>query len=169
MPSDLTYGTDADQHAEGDLERTKEEETDSWLIRGDYVVRIHRQPRIHMFAPADSIDPPPIPLDRIDVIRTTVTDLETVDEKVVEYCWTGKSSNDHRRLSARWIGETRFDTVPEGCEPGYYMVGGRPTRRQASKRPDNIWPEIWNSMSRKQKERAIENWERNGRRLTRQE
>ena len=37
-----------------------------------------------MFIPTDSIDPPPIPLDRIDVIRITATDLETVDEKVIE-------------------------------------------------------------------------------------
>ena len=40
------------------------------------------------------------------------------------------------------------------------MVGGRVTRRQASKRPDDIWPEIWNTMSRKQRERALENWEK---------
>ena len=39
------------------------------------------------------------------------------------------------------------------------MVGGRVTRRQASKRPDDIWPEIWNTMSRQQRERALENWE----------
>ena len=40
------------------------------------------------------------------------------------------------------------------------MVGGRITRRQASERPDDIWPEIRNTMSRKQRERALGSWEK---------
>ena len=155
LPRDLTFEVDAEAPAAGDRERAMDSEPDSWEVRGDYVVRIHRNPHIHLFIPSDSIDPPLIPIDRIDVVRVTSTDLETVDERMVEDCWTGRSSDDHRRLSARWTGEARFEVTPEDCGPGYHMVGGRVTRRQASKMPDDIWPAIWNTMSRTRRERAL--------------
>ena len=113
MPRDLSFETDVVDPAAGDRERAKGDEPDSLEFRGDYVVRVHRNPRIHLFIPTDSIDLPPVPLDRIDVIRVTSTDLETVDEIVVEDSWAGSSSDDHRRLSARWVGETLFEITPE--------------------------------------------------------
>ena len=92
-------------------------------------------------------------------MRVTTTDSDNVDEMRIEDAWDGKSPNDHRPLSCRWVGETRFERIPEGAAPGYYFVGGRETRRQASKRPDDIWPEMWSTMSRTQKGRAVEAWE----------
>ena len=92
-------------------------------------------------------------------MRVTTTDSDNVDKIKIEDVWDGKSPNDHRPLSCRWVGETRFERIPDGVAPGQYWVEGRVTRRQASKRPDDIWPEIWSSMSRKQKERAVETWE----------
>ena len=92
-------------------------------------------------------------------MRVTTTDSDNVDEVRIEDVWDGKSPSDHRPLSCRWTGETRFERIPENAKPGYYFVGGRETRRQDTKRPDNIWPELWTGMSRKQKERALEAWE----------
>ena len=132
---------------------------DEWSIRGDYIVRVHHVPRIALFVPTEAVDPPSIPLDSIDVMRVTTTGSDNVDEMKIEDVWDGKSPNDHRPLSCRWVGETRFERVRDGAAPGHYFVGGRETRRQTSKRPDNVWPEIWSAMPRKQKERAVETWE----------
>ena len=92
-------------------------------------------------------------------MRVTTTDSDNVDEMNIKDVWDGISPNVHRPLSCRWTGEMRFKRSPDGAAPGHYFVGGCQTRRQASKRPDNVWPELWSAMSRKQKERAVEQWE----------
>ena len=48
----------------------------------------------------------------------------------------------------------RFHTIHfiEGKpQDGYMWSGGRGTKRQATSRPDHLWPEIWRSLSRKSK------------------
>ena len=93
-------------------------------------------------------------------MRVTTTDSDNVDEITIEDCWGGKGPTDHRPLSTRWVGETRFERIPEDAAPGKYFVNGRETRKQQTRRPDNMWPEMWSAMSRKQQERAIEDWKK---------
>ena len=109
-----------------------------------------------MFAPDRCHDPPPIPLEHIDVTRTTKTNLENQDEKAIEDVWDG-SDADVRQLSDWWVGETVFHRYFR--EPkGYRVVQGRLTRIQNTTRPPSIWPEVSNAMSRKQRDIAITNW-----------
>ena len=84
---------------------------DEWVVQGDYLIRVHKFPRMCLFTPLEAEDPPPVPIDKIDVMRTTRTDIENIDEQVIEDCWDGKSDTDHRPLSAAWIGETQFEII----------------------------------------------------------
>ncbi len=52
-------------------------------------------------------DPMPIPVEHVEVCRTTVTYLETADEKQIDDIWDGTVGTRHA-LSDMWIGETRF-------------------------------------------------------------
>ena len=113
-----------------------------------------------MFAPDWCPDPPPIPLNHIDVTRITKTDLENQDEKSIEDVWDG-GIGDVRKLREWWVGETVFHRFLR--EPkGYRVVQGRLTRIQKTTRPPSIWPEVWNAMSRKQRDIAITNWKKCG-------
>ena len=62
---------------------------DTWEKRGSMLVRTHHVPRRAMFIPGDALDPPPVPLEDIDVTRTTTTDSECVDEKRIVDVWGG--------------------------------------------------------------------------------
>ena len=84
---------------------------DSWIIRGDYVVRKHVVPRQELFAPYDADDAPPVPLADIDCYRWTVTDSEFANEKDITDSWD-YGTGDHRKLSTPWTGETRFLRPP---------------------------------------------------------
>ena len=90
----------------------------SGLCEGSYIVRVHNAPRIALFTPKEVVCPPPIPIDRIDVMRVTTTDSDNVDEMRIEDVWDGKSPSVHCPLSCRWTGETRFERIPEGAPPG---------------------------------------------------
>ena len=88
-------------NAEGDLSLSTPEspnEQDRWVVKGDYLIRIHKTPRKILFVPSEAKDPPPIPVSEIDVVRVTTTDLENHDEKRIEYFWDGSSPEDHRQL-----------------------------------------------------------------------
>ena len=65
---------------------------DEWSVRGDYVARVHHMPRVALLVPTEAVDPPHVPLDRIDVMRVTTTDSDNVDELSIEDVWGGKLS-----------------------------------------------------------------------------
>ena len=71
--------------------------TDSWLLSGDLVIRIHRQARETLFDPRDVETP--IPLKYLDVMRKTETDLIEKSEATIEDLWTDKP---RKVLSSAW-------------------------------------------------------------------
>ena len=56
-----------------------------------------------------------------------------------------------RGLSDSWTGFTQVTLLKEKPPDGYMWSGERLTKRQATSRPDHLWPEIWRSMSRNSK------------------
>ena len=80
---------------------------DYWDLRPLTLVRVHNRRRKAMFAPDRCNDPPPTPLNHIDVTRITKMELEIQGEKSIEDLWDG-SSGDVRNLSDWWVGETVF-------------------------------------------------------------
>ena len=113
------------------------------------IVRIHNVPRRALFDVTTCDDPPPVPLNHIDVKRHTLTSLDTADEKEIHDFADGTLAC-RRDLSDQWIGETRYLKLWRTPD-GYDMIDGRMTRLQATTRPPDIWPEMWQAMSKKQK------------------
>jgi hypothetical protein len=134
-------------------------ETDKWEVRGDLLVRVHKQPRHRLFVPLDADDPCPWPLHDIDVFRDTVAhlDLDDINQSFLDIWGTDNETIDRRDLGQPWTGETKFYKYVAQSE-GWCDVAGRRTRRQKTNRPPHIWPELWHTMSQKERKDAIERW-----------
>jgi hypothetical protein len=126
---------------------------DSWSFNGDVLVIHHVKPRSKLFIPTD--DNCPLPLKYLDVMRQTYTDLETKVESSIEDVWT---DDGDKILSNPWTGRTVFYPLKPPAPAGYIWIEGRLTKVQQTTRPDNVWPEVWQAMSKKQKLEAIEKW-----------
>ena len=63
----------------------------------------------------------PIPLEHIDLTRSTHTDLDVMQEKRVDDCWKFDSN---RSLSDSWKGFTKFTLLREKPPKGYMWSGG---------------------------------------------
>ena len=122
------------------------------------IVRIHNRQRRAMLDVTTCGDPPPVPMNCIDVKRRTITSLDTADEKDIHDFADGAIAC-RRDLSEPWVGETRYCKLWK-TPPGYDMIDGRMTRLQITNRPPHIWPEIWQGMSKKSRSSAIAEWAR---------
>ena len=92
----------------------------------------------------------------LDVQRTTETDLDDLSESQIEDYWT---SSENRELYSPWTGQTSFELLRPRPPVGYSYVGGRLTKTQETTRPANVWLEIWRTLSKKQKGKAIKDWQ----------
>ena len=82
----VEQGSDADNENSDDGVIVAE---DSWEFNGSALTRHHRRPRRELFSPSLCDFPPPVPIDQIDVIRLTLTYIDTLDEKRIDDCWDG--------------------------------------------------------------------------------
>ena len=136
-------------------------EPDYWIVVGNSVTRVHRTPRKALYVPHPD-DGCPVDLKYVDVMRHTTTDLDTVGEKDIEDVWVPHGNviegiNAERSLSDTWTGRTSFELLMPNPGDNHYWIHGRKTRRQAnSSKPDHLWPETWNTMSKPQRRREIE-------------
>ena len=80
-----------------------EARADFWSIQGDFIYRHHNKPRVQLYVPKKETFP--IPLEHIDLTRSTHTDLYVMQEKRVDDCWDVDSN---RSLSDSWKGFTKF-------------------------------------------------------------
>ena len=78
------------------------------------MIRHHRQPRINLYVPTAAECP--VPLEFLDVMRTTHTDLEDRVEARIADIWT---QDGERSLSAEWTGKTSFDILRPEPPTGY--------------------------------------------------
>ena len=137
-------------------EDQKKYDPDYWSVTADVIMRHHRTPRTKLFMPSAVGDCPP-PLKYIDVMRLTLTNLDTLPEKDIEDIWYDK---DPVEMSSKWIGSTTFNILRPEPRDGYTWVEGRETKFQTTTRPPNIRPEDWSDrMSKKQtkSDRRFEN------------
>ena len=118
---------------------------DFWSMSRNFVYRHHVEPRVNLYSPKESF---PIPLKYIDVSRTTHTNLDVVQESRIDDCWNIDGS---RELSDSWTGFTQCTLLDEKPPDGYMWSGERLTKRQATSRPDHLWPESWTKLGRNAK------------------
>ena len=97
----------------------------------------------------------PIPLKYIDVTRNTHTSLDVLLEKNIEDYW---NVDGERELSDAWTGFTIFIFLNERPPDGYTWSGERFTSKQATSRPDNVWPDMWKHMSDAAKKKVKQRW-----------
>ena len=86
-----------------EVENPLEAPEDAWLISDYSVIRIHKIPRVDLFKPDEATFP--IPVQYLDVMRRTETDLADEPEAKIEDFWTEAGT---RSLSDPWTGRTIF-------------------------------------------------------------
>ena len=78
-----------------------------------------------------------------------------MQESRIDDYWNIDGSRD---LSDSWTGFTQFTLLSEKPPEGYMWSGERLTKRQATSRPDHLWPELWRGMSKNAKLREKHKW-----------
>ena len=107
-------------------------------MSGNFIYRHHDEPRVKLYSSREESFP--IPLKYIDVSRTTQTNLDVMQEGGIDDYWNIDLSRD---VSDSWTGFTQFTSLEEKPPDGYMWSGERLTKRQATSRPDHLWPELW--------------------------
>ena len=126
---------------------------DFWSMSGNFKYRHHVDPRVKLYSPREESFP--IPLKYIDVSRTTQTNLDVMQESRIDDFWIIDRSRD---LSDSWTGFTQFTLLDEKPPDGYLWSGERLRKRQATSRPDHLWPELWTKLGRTAKLRERQKW-----------
>ena len=104
---------------------------------GDFIHHHQFEPRVKLHTPSEETFP--IPLKYIDCTRATHTTLDELQETRVDDYWNIDGSRD---LSDSWTGFTQFTVLGEKPPEGYMWSGERLTKRQATSKPDHLWPEL---------------------------
>ena len=97
----------------------------------------------------------PIPLKYIDVSRTTHTNLDVMQESRIDDYWNVDGSRD---LFDYWRGFTQITLLSEKPPEWHMWSGDRLTKRQATSRPDHLWPELWIKLGRNAKMKEKRKW-----------
>ena len=71
-----------------------------------------------------------------------------MQESRIDDYWNIDGSRD---LSDSWTDFTQFTLLDEKPPDGYLWSEVRVTKRQATSRPDHLWPELWTKMGRNAK------------------
>ena len=93
---------------------------DFWSMSGNFIYRHHVEPRFKLYSPREESFP--IPLKYIDVSRTTHTNLDVKQEKLIDDYWNIDGSRD---FSDPWTGFTQFTLLEEKPPDGYMWSGWR--------------------------------------------
>ena len=88
--------------------------------------------------------PCPVPWKYIDVTRDTQCIIGKMLQRSIDEYWNVDWNRD---LSDAWTGFSRFTILDEAPPDGFSWSEVRLTRKQATSRPDSLWPEMWKDMS----------------------
>ena len=91
---------------------------DDWVVQDDKVVRVHATPRHFLFDPRSC--PFPVPLDYVDVLRYTDSNVKGHHNHVD--CWWTDPEGDQGTsecIPGPWIGKTTFHLRLPAPKPGW--------------------------------------------------
>ena len=124
-----------------------------WFMSGNFTYRHHVEPRVKLHSPREESFP--VPLKYIDFSRTTHTNLDVMQESRVDDYWNVDGSRD---LSDSWTGFTQITLLKKKPPEVYMWSGERLTKRQATSRPDHLWPELWIKLGRNAELKEKHKW-----------
>ena len=87
---------------------------DFWSMSGNFIYHHHVDPRVKLYSPREESFL--IPLQYIDVSRTTNTNLDVMQERRIDDYWNIDGSRD---LSCSWTGFTQCTFLEEKPPDGY--------------------------------------------------
>ena len=122
-------------------------------MSGNFTYRHHVEPRVKLYSPRE--ESLPIPLNYIDVSRSTHTNLDVKQERRTDDYWNIDGSTD---WSDSWTGFTQFILLEEKPPDGFLWFWGRLTRKQVTSRPDHLWPELWIKLGRNAQLKERQKW-----------
>ena len=131
-----------------------EARNDFWSISGNFINRHHVEPRVKLLL-AEREESFPIPLKYIDVSTIAHTNLDVMQERRIDDYWNIDGSRD---LTDYWTGFAQSTLLDEKPPEGHMWSGWRLTKRQATSRPDHLWPELWIKMGKNAKLREKHKW-----------
>ena len=76
-------------------------------------------------------------------------------EKKIDDYW---NLDGDRELSDMGTGFTRFTVLDEKPPDGFSWSRGRLTRNQTTSRPDNVWPDMWNTCLMRRNAKKSKKW-----------
>ena len=126
---------------------------DFWSMSGNFIYSHHVEPRVKLCSPREESFR--IPLQDIDVSRTTKTNLDVMQERRIDDYWNIDGSRD---LSDSWTGFTQFTLLKEKPLDGFMWSGVRLMKRQLTSRPDHLWPELWIKLGRNAELKEKQKW-----------
>ena len=97
----------------------------------------------------------PIPLNYIDVTRTTYTSLDVMLEKQIEDYW---KVDGERELSDAWTGFTRIVRLKGKATGRIHMVREETYKETKNLSSYDVWPDMWKFMSDAAKKKAKQRW-----------
>ena len=86
---------------------------DFWSMSGNFIYRLHVEPRVKLYSPREKSFT--IPLKYIDVSRTTRTNVDVMRERRIDDYWNIDGSGD---LSDSWTGFSQFTLLEEKFPDG---------------------------------------------------
>ena len=136
-------------------EPPEEPKEDYWIMPNNHMLkRVHVKPRTYLFVP--SREDCPVPLEWLDIMRETRTDLRHNGLAVIHDFWTADGRVERRELDEEWTGITIFEVMRIEPAPGFQWADGRLTKiHKDTRRPPNVWPEVWSSWSEGRQAREI--------------
>ena len=129
-------------------------------MSGNFIYRHHVEPRFKLYSPREESFP--IPLQYIDVSRTTHTNLDVKKEKRIDDSWKIDGSRD---FSDPWRSFTKFTLLEEKPPNGKMWSVERLTKKQLTSRPDHLWPELWEKLGKNAKLKEKQKWSHEKRHL----
>ena len=105
------------------------EQDDVWIVGTRTVTCEHRKPREALMKPTDEDITFPIPIQYVDVMRITETDLPDKAEARIEDHWTEPG---RKVLSGPWRGRTRFTLRLPHPKPGHWYADGEEIQKKST-------------------------------------
>lgn len=93
--------------SESNALRAESQIFDHWQIKGKQIIRVHQEPRLHLFHPS-LVSDCPIDVNRLTTIRKSVIHIPGQPETIVQDAWKG-NIEAHQSMCNVWTGQTIFE------------------------------------------------------------